>query len=374
MQTVPYYEVLQHTCALCGLTDPAIEAPDTAKRAALDRFAARRLKQCFEIAWWPETMRSELRYYRQFYDASVSAYAGPSSTATTLTANEVWFEPARKYYQTVKLTGATDPATLTAGQFVTNKDQWAECAGSYSGADWAAGTAYAVGDIVRRVDSPDTIPLSGRFYHCHTAHTAGSSFDTTKFGRLTPFSPSIAYDQVQTTSAGVGAVALTPIGRVRGVFVEDALDGLDPARVPYALGPDAIELLGESVPSSAWLLFQVRCPQLKGTTYSASATYAVGQFIYYASSTAGFEGDFYKCITATTAGQAPEGTASKWTKQDFPAWLRDPVAHYAAADYLRSTGARDQALLEEQAAEALLAREILNQRSTQDHLVRYRAA
>jgi hypothetical protein len=83
-------------------------------------------------------------------------------------------------------------------------------------------------------------------------------------------------------------------------------------------------------------------------------TYAVGEVAYYESDTVDYEGDFWICLTATTAGQDPEDTPAKWERVAFPAWLRSSVAQAAYADFLRNDGNPEVARLEDAEAQRIL--------------------
>lgn len=73
-------------------------------------------------------------------------------------------------------------------------------------------------------------------------------------------------------------------------------------------------------------------PIFTGTTYSASATYAVGDVIYFDTL------DFYKCIDATSTGQTPTTHAAKWTKQEVAYDLSKFTEYRCYVDWLMSDG------------------------------------
>ncbi len=71
-------------------------------------------------------------------------------------------------------------------------------------------------------------------------------------------------------------------------------------------------------PANPVYLFYRRAPyNYSGDTFSATATYVAGQYIYYTRTTGPLVGtsDYWKCLSATTAGQDPEDTPSKWELQ-----------------------------------------------------------
>lgn len=114
-----------------------------------------------------------------------------------------------------------------------------------------------------------------------------------------------------------------------------------PSRVPWTLTNDGIQLLGQTTVTGVWVYFRRQCPQFSGADYSASATYAVGDSMYY-TNTAG-KGNYYLCAVVTTAGQNPDSTPASWTRQELPYDFFEYVIHSAYADWLRSDGQNDKA-------------------------------
>jgi len=114
-----------------------------------------------------------------------------------------------------------------------------------------------------------------------------------------------------------------------------------PSRVPWTLTADGIQLLGQTTVTGVWVYYRKQCPTFSGSDYSASATYAVGDSMYYTD--ASNKGNFYVCLSATTAGQNPDSNASKWERQELPYDFFEYVVHSAYADWLRSDGQNDKA-------------------------------
>lgn len=96
-----------------------------------------------------------------------------------------------------------------------------------------------------------------------------------------------------------------------------------------------------------YLYYRKAFRYLTGATYDATATYAVGQQIYYTitttSSTSYGTGDFYVCLVATSAGQSPETTAASWQKIDLPEVFFDYLVYRVYGDYLIADGQMDKA-------------------------------
>ena len=90
-----------------------------------------------------------------------------------------------------------------------------------------------------------------------------------------------------------------------------------------------------------------------GDVYSATATYVAGQYIYYTLTSGAGTGtsDYYKCVTATTAGQSPETSSAKWVIQPVPEMLSQPLVWQTYADWLTQDGQWDKAAQAYQMAE-----------------------
>jgi hypothetical protein len=346
MRLTSYFDLLAHTCALAGISAPEGEDLQVATSRQLHRFLQRRLRLVWEMAWWAETMRSQERFYRRTYSSTTAYTAG----------TEVYFPLSGAYYRAVNSTTGNAPAT-GSGPYTTQVAYWWLCADPVVYVDWAASTSYSYGAVVRTA-------ADGRFWALKTIHTSGSTFDSTNWTEVAAFDPYISLDQTDQDA----------IGKVRLVSEDDPLAEPSPRRTPWEYGSQGIEILGPTVPASVYVWFQLPPPALTGADFVAASTYAVGATIYYASATVGFEGDYYTCVTATTAGQDPEDTAAKWEKQEIPLVLRDAIAHYAAADYLRTGPNRADAYAEEQAADVTLARTLAAAGSTSNAAPRFRAA
>ena len=100
-------------------------------------------------------------------------------------------------------------------------------------------------------------------------------------------------------------------------------------------------------PANPVYIYYRRVPyNYSGDEYSATATYVAGQYIYYTRTTGALTGtsDYYKCLTATTAGQSPETTASKWDIQLVPEMISQPLIWQTYGDWLIQDGQADKAL------------------------------
>lgn len=334
MRAISYSALREQVYSLLNLVSADVTPADKTK---INSFLQRRTREAFQFAWWPETMREEERFFRAAYAAG---------TAYTVT-QEVYHPASRGYYQALQSTTGNAPATLSGTSYTTNLSYWAPVAESYSGADWADATAYAQGDTVRN-------PADGDWYRCHTAHTSSGSLDATKFGLLTEWTASIAWD----------ATGETEIGLVRGAYLDRPSRVRSPRRLTVHLGELGV-YLPENKVTSVILSFQIRPPVLTGADFSAGTTYTAGTVVYYTSATAGYEGDYWKCLAATSAGQDPEDTPAKWARQEIPEALRDAIAHAAYSDFLRPAGDDGAVPIESTAGGAFLAAEAMKLRGMQ---------
>lgn len=336
-----------------------------AQKDTIGRNINRHLKEWAWAGWhWPELVKTELRHYRLDY-ASGTAYAAPTTTA----ASEVYYPPTRQYYQALKATTGNAPATLSGGTYSTNDAYWAIAGGPYTGPDWADATAYVVADIVRN-------PANGRFYQCHTAHTSSGSLDGTKFGILTDFDPYISRTQTGQTEIGdfLGLFLDNPLQRQQPRRIAGMADSLGMHVTNSPVGRWGLGMMADFlVPHEVWVRFRLPCPELRGSTFDATATYTASvDTVYFEGTTTDLEGDFWLCAVNTTAGQSPQTTAASWTRKEFPAWLRNPVAIRAYADWLVADGQGDKAAEQRANADEALYQAQLQQGAQQGQVLHWR--
>ncbi len=331
MLTVNYIDVLNKACDLTGLTrlSASLSSTDNAK---LQTFISKRLENAVRYHFWPDYMRLEQRRFKADY-ASGTPYAAPTTTVATV----IYYPNSQKYYQNLVASTGNAPATLASGAYVTNLAYWAEAATAYSGSDWAASTAYTQGTIVRN-------PSDGYFYQCHTAHTSSSSFDSTKFGALVPFDRFIAYAQA----------AQTVIGDVVQVWSSNPRVYKSALEVGFELSQNGIQICDAY--NSVWVWYRIVIPRLSGDTFSPTATYAVGNQVYFSSATVA--GNFYDCVATTSAGESPSSAAAKWSIVNLPRMFEDYMAYGAYVDSLTGDGQMDKARAEEARLMGWLAREV----------------
>ena len=297
---------------------------ETIRAGALAEYINQHVRFGWHWDFWPEWLLTEQRYYRAAWDSSTT-YGAPTATVPV----ERFYFPARKYYQSLVAANLNNvPATLTGGVYVENSAFWAECQSSYTTTLWTASTVYAVGAKVER-------PEDGRAYQCVVAHTSGATFDSTKFGLLTPFNRYIDYEQASQTV----------ISRIKGISIRD------PRVFPTKYGPlnfwksDLGVQVEPSAPETVWVQFQTLPPVFTSTPWTASTAYAVGDLVYNG-------GETYKCITAHTSTSSFDST--KFELVEFPFLLADYVKACAKAASLEDLKLTNRAVVNKARADALL--------------------
>lgn len=195
--------------------------------------------------------------------------------------------------------------------------------------NWSA-QAYAAADEVRYA-------TNGKYYRAN-ATTTGSDVPGTssKWDEITSsLDAYVAYEQT-------GATAFS---HVKDVYSADFRNTSPAPRLPWEYDDRGIRLTGRAVPPSAWLMFRKRPYSWRGADYSGSATYAAGDIVYFASGTSTYEGDFWTCVSATSAGQSPSTTAAKWSVNAIPAFLADFAVAAASLGFRLGQQKLDAALL-----------------------------
>jgi hypothetical protein len=284
--------------------------PDTADFPVMRGHLDLALGQAWNSEWWPFLMEHQWRRFRSNW----------LSTGTYNKGDEVYDAATQTYFQCLRnaVTGSAYSPTDSNG--AERSAYWAECAAAYSGNDWSsAGVSYAVGDIL-------FYPVDNLFYQCHTVHTSSPTLtpDATggneRWGALAPFIRSISFTQT-------GEDAFEDVLDVKD---NDPRLGYDYESVPWDV-TDATVIVRQNV-ARAFVQFRRRRPDLTGSLYSASATYAVGGQVYYVPATG--EGNFYDCLTATTAGESPDSAAAKWRVVELPHRFQGFLMHATYAGIL----------------------------------------
>lgn len=203
--------------------------------------------------------------------------------------------------------------------------------------DYDAVETYAAGDEVY-------YPTTGKYYTALQATTANLPTDTTYWEEASDLDAYILLEQDDEE----------PIGTVRMVSPDNPLKVDNPRKQLFRPMGDKIQVLGASVPASVYVWFREPAPNWLGDDFDAEEIYTAGRVVYFEGDGVDYEGDFWTCLSTTTAGQDPEDTPAKWERIDYPAWLRAPAAQAAFADWLRQDGSPEAAKLEDAEAKRLL--------------------
>lgn len=317
MRRVTYQSVEDRWAVLMGMVPGEISTADLAKsRAAINHW----LREFWEHFYWPDLTLVEKRFFRPLWNG----------TDTYAAAAERYHVASGAYYQSLRGSNTNHAPADADGE--VDYEWWYPCQAEYDGDDWAEIT-YAPEDVVRN-------PADNEYYACHTAHTGSGAIDLTKFGILTPFVRSVDYEQAGETV----------IGDVRECWLEDPNVNPGARKVEKTLRADYFVIHGGQ--NYHWVEFRQRPHQFSGAAYSAEATYDAEDQMFYT------DGDFYKCLDDTTAGQSPATHPEKWERMDFPWVLAEAVARGAYADTLVGDGQNEKRPLEEQAAWGIIFREI----------------
>lgn len=320
MRTVDYITVFKGAADLCGLDRNNV---DTLNASRLQQWISKRLATAYERHLWPELIRVEQRFFRAAY-ASGTTYAA---------SDFVFWAQTQKYYQALKTTVGNAPTDALG---VLDAAHWALAAASFGGSDYSGSTAYVAGNIIY-------YPTTGLFYQCHTATTGNAPTDTTRWGVLVPFERYVAYDQTGQTS----------IGHVTNVYTRNPRNFSNPGELLFTLTESGVNVVDDV--AFVWVKFRLKTPVLSGAVYSASATYAATQQIYFSSTTT--PGNFYDCVTATTAGQSPDTTAAKWAIVEIPRLFQRYLEHGTYSDYLTAEGQGEKAPIESNRADSFLTQQ-----------------
>jgi hypothetical protein len=195
-------------------------------------------------------------------------------------------------------------------------------------ADYAAGTTYAAGDQVWD-------PTTAAYYEAAQASTGEAVTDTDYW---TPLGSS-DWDIYVPWGTGPLAEGSMP----RRCMAEDPRVKPWTPDLDFSISADGIHPL-RNVPPSLWIEYRRPCPDWEGAAYSAAATYAAGEQVY-------FDNDFHRCVTATSAGESPTSAPAKWVRLEIPWRFGDYAAHSAAAEKLRPEGQTEKAIVEQTKAE-----------------------
>lgn len=242
--------------------------------------------------------------------------------------------------------------------------------------DVSAGT---VGTVVNATGTSITLQPNG-FYICQLNFTASSAATTsgTYSLKLSPNGSTVSYagDPTkgvyawgclvqQTTNVPISDLTIPwqqigeeTIESVFDVYQASPASAFYPRRQGYLLSQDGIQMINGSwatyidgvnqssiygiLPNNPVFVFYRKYPPtFTGSDYSASSTYVVGDQIYFTDSSG--NGNYYKCIAATTAGQSPSTTPGSWQLIPLYNVFLQYCIYRAYADWLISDGQLDKA-------------------------------
>jgi len=161
----------------------------------------------------------------------------------------------------------------------------------------------------------------------------------------------LAWDQTGENSINV----------IYDVFATPPFSSNLPARLGYNLTPNGIQIVngapyyypnyasgvaqnsiyGAPPQNPIYIYYGKTAPSFTGSTFSATATYAVDDQVYY-TNTAG-HGDYWKCIVATSAGQDPDDTPTSWELITLYEVFLDLCLYQVLGDWLISDGQMEKA-------------------------------
>lgn len=314
MRTIPYSTILQQATQLAF----GQESAGAEDAATLQVFINARASEAWADYWWPELCLVEQREFRQTWETGVTYAAG----------TEVYHVESDTYYQALRSAFDQAPATLSGDVWTTNADYWHECQASYDSEDWETGLVIAKGDLIRN-------PANDTVYACHTAHTAGGSFDATKFGAVQAFIRSLSL-----TQTGENAM-----DSIKAIHEQDPR--LEPGQqpIPFTLYDDPVV---HTDLNRVWVHFRKRVPTWIGTVWVAQS-YSAGAVVFYGA-------DWYEAIASATSANLPTDT-TKWRKLDFPYVFRTAIPMAAYGDWLVAEGQLEKSRPIAAAAAKMLERE-----------------
>ncbi len=408
MRSIDAVHVIKGTADICELDSDNLGDDDF---QVIRRALSRRLATAWEWTFWPDLIRIDRRYFRALYTPGTTYTASTSTSAT-----EVYFPQTGSYYQclrnlpltvssitrssttatvttsashllvtgnqvsisgatqtdynitaTITVTGATTftyevanspttPATGTIRCTVDPADAedetqfvyWGDSQPVTSGDDWASTETNTLGDI-------RYWPGTDRHYqYYNSTDSAGNQpTNTTYWAILTDFDRYVAWAQTsQTDLTGSTILGVTDFSPRLTTANTD---------LNFSLSSNGIQVHDQV--AYCYILYRQKPPQLKGDSFSATATYTANvEQVYYDGTAQATPtttaGNFYDCIVNTTAGQDPDDTAASWSVVNIPYDFERYLVHGAAADWLKSEGRHDESLAEEAKAREELSNQV----------------
>ena len=193
----------------------------------------------------------------------------------------------------------------------------------------ASNGVYATNDIVYH---------GGSYYQANAATSSGEVPGVSaKWDLITEFHHFIGYEQPGQTK----------IGQVYRVLNKDPRIEHNWTETDFRLTSDGVSLI--EGPDLPYIEFRDRAPELTGSDWSGSATYAGGDQVYY-------NGDFWNALTVrddSTAAPTSSDTTN-WEKQNIPYIFKSWLEKAAASDMLLLDEKPDLAAAQQQMAKEAL--------------------
>jgi hypothetical protein len=160
-------------------------------------------------------------------------------------------------------------------------------------------------------------------------------------------------------------------GEVLGVFNKNpqlTTKGLSVGFELYDNGTEQRVIIGQKLLDAGFYRYRIKFTPIVGDLYSASTIYYQGSQVYFdsGSNTGSYmpiagkphSGNFYNCITNTSAGESPYTHPAKWQKVSIPYIFGPYMSWASAADWMVSEGNVEGAAVLEQKANSILDLEL----------------
>ena len=125
------------------------------------------------------------------------------------------------------------------------------------------------------------------------------------------------------------------------ILSQDGIQMINGSWATYIDGVNQSSIYGILPNNPVFVFYRKYPPTFTGSDYSATATYSVDDQIYFTNSAG--QGNYYKCIVATTAGQSPTTTPSSWQLIPLYNVFLQYCIYRTYADWLISDGQLDKA-------------------------------
>lgn len=332
MDTTDYIDVLAEAANEAAL-DP--DNLSTAEFAILRRYAKKRLETAWRFHLWPDLVKCEQRFYRLPWSATAQYAAAVAGVDNA--ANEVWWALTGQYYVALNTVPLNTPPTDAAGNI--NLNYWASTSQFAIQPD-PTGSLPVYWPTVPPYPSPWTnvqsynplttyvqgnrVQYTGNVYQLFAATATGDlPTDAASWGLIPPFDAYVPYEQA-------GQIPFTVVEECFSANPRTTTRG---NVINWFLSERGIEVL-TPIPF-AWVQYRQRAPKLNGSPFSATAVYQPGAQMYYSSAT--LPGNFYTCLTETTAGDTPDSEPAEWALVPLPRIFHAYLVLGMAADWSKYT-------------------------------------